>query len=113
MPETLNHNKELLSNEGTLSATKSGKLKIRAKAVDCIRERKRVDQIQSGKKSEMLGGGYSCTECARFSSLLQKENVSKSIIAAASKHRFLCEPTPTPQNLWEPWTISPTNTREN
>ena len=97
---------------GVSSKTTAGH-KIRAKAADCIRARRSGESIRRVDTSGLDKKGYSCGECARFAALLKQENVSKTVLMEASKHRFICEPTPTPQNLWEPWSIPPTNPSEN
>ena len=49
--------------------------------------------------------GYTCGECEKFAELLRSENVHKSVIEACSRHKFFCEPSSTPPNLWAPWEI--------
>ena len=97
---------------GTSSAAKAPiyLARIRAKGVDGIRARKKHESTTRMEHREKEGNP--CTECARFAVLLKEENVSRSILASASKHRFLCEPNPTPQNLWQPWSIPATDPNE-
>ena len=108
------NNTQLSSNQSKRTAldSKPEKLRIRAKAVDCIRAR-RQEVPKNRESREITSKGYSCHECEKFALLLRGEYVSKSLIADASKHRFICAPTSTPQNIWEPWTIPLTNSSDN